>query len=160
MKWLEDETNGAIIHSFGGPMPVTRLLALSALLIACAGFAFAQAPESADLVVFRGIASMSVSDVPSVDQPAATSDSQNSIVATNQSADSLAQISNDRWRSHSISTFNRVDSDRTCLLIRSYLVVRDSPHSDSTHRDGYTTCVPAARFRMYTTVGTAHGDTP
>jgi hypothetical protein len=136
-------------------MPVTRLLALSLLMMACAGFAFAQSqPSDSDpnLIVFQGAASMNVSDVPSVDQPTPTSDSQNSIVASNQSADPLALISNDRWHSHSISTFNGADSDRTCLLIRSYLVIRDSPYSDSTHRDGYTTCVPAARFRMYTTV--------
>jgi len=51
------------------------------------------------------------------------------------------------------------DADRTwelgdvnCLAIRSYRVVRDSPHSDSTHPDGYTTCVPAARFHYYTAV--------
>ncbi len=43
--------------------------------------------------------------------------------------------------------------DATCYLIRSYLVVRDSPHSDVTHRDGSTTCVPAARVRMYSTTG-------
>ncbi len=44
----------------------------------------------------------------------------------------------------------------TCYLIRSYLVVRDSPHSDVTHRDGSTTCVPAARVRMYSTVDEGH----
>ncbi len=43
-------------------------------------------------------------------------------------------------------------SDATCFSIRSYLVVRDSPDSDTTHRDGSTTCVPTARFRMYSTV--------
>ena len=41
-------------------------------------------------------------------------------------------------------------SDTTCFFIRSYLMVRDDPHSDSTHRDGSTTCVPSARFRVYT----------
>jgi hypothetical protein len=41
--------------------------------------------------------------------------------------------------------------DATCYAIRSYLVVRDSPHSDVTQRDGSTTCVPAARVRMYST---------
>jgi hypothetical protein len=43
-------------------------------------------------------------------------------------------------------------ADATCYAIRSYLVVRDSPDSDSTHRDGSTTCVPAARFRVHTAV--------
>jgi hypothetical protein len=43
-----------------------------------------------------------------------------------------------------------LQSDTTCFFIRSYLMVRDDPHSDSTHRDGSTTCVPSARFRVYT----------
>jgi hypothetical protein len=43
-----------------------------------------------------------------------------------------------------------IRSDTTCFFIRSYLMVRDDPHSDSTHRDGSTTCVPSARFRVYT----------
>jgi hypothetical protein len=42
-----------------------------------------------------------------------------------------------------------------CFSIRSYVVVRDSPNSDATHSDGYTTCVPSARFRVYSAV--AHG---
>ena len=44
-----------------------------------------------------------------------------------------------------------LQADATCFAIRSYRVVRDDPHSDSIHRDGYTSCVPAARFRVYTT---------
>jgi len=43
-------------------------------------------------------------------------------------------------------------ADPTCYAIHSYLVVRDSPDSDTTHRDGSTTCVPAARFRVHTAV--------
>jgi len=42
--------------------------------------------------------------------------------------------------------------DFACYAIRSYRMVRDNPNSDSTHRDGYTTCVPAARFHYYTAV--------
>lgn len=41
-------------------------------------------------------------------------------------------------------------ADVTCLAIRSYLVKRDSKDSDSVHPAGYTTCVPAARFRLKT----------
>jgi hypothetical protein len=133
-------------------MPVTRLLALSVLVIAFAGFAFAQSQENADLVVFQGIASMSTPDVPSADQPASTSDTQNGITASNRGDDSLAQISSDRRYSRSIDVLTNGDSDRTCLFIRAYRIIRDSQDSDLTHRDGYTTCVPAARFRMYTTV--------
>lgn len=39
-----------------------------------------------------------------------------------------------------------------CYAIRSYVVVRDTLHSDSTHAGGYSTCVAAARIRMYSTV--------
>jgi hypothetical protein len=40
-------------------------------------------------------------------------------------------------------------ADATCYSISSYLVVRDSPDSDTTHRDGSTNCVPAAKFRLH-----------
>jgi hypothetical protein len=46
----------------------------------------------------------------------------------------------------------RHDSDVACYKIADYIVVRDYPNSDSTHLAGYTTCVPAERFRVYTTV--------
>lgn len=42
--------------------------------------------------------------------------------------------------------------DSYCLKIRSYVVARDSKNSDSVHPVGYTTCVPASRFRLKTTV--------
>jgi hypothetical protein len=134
-------------------MPVTRPLALSVLVIACAGFAFAQSQESADLVVFQGAASMNFLDAPSVDQSVAAADTQaDDSSQKEQHQVPLPLILSDHPNSRSIDVLTRADSDRTCLLIRSYRVVRDSPHSDSTHRDGYTTCVQAARFRMYTTV--------
>ena len=42
-------------------------------------------------------------------------------------------------------------SDSYCLKIRSYVVARDSENSDAVHPVGYTTCVPANRFRLRTT---------
>jgi hypothetical protein len=42
--------------------------------------------------------------------------------------------------------------DTLCYAIRSYVVARDSKHSDSVHRVGYTTCVPASRYRLRTTM--------
>jgi hypothetical protein len=36
----------------------------------------------------------------------------------------------------------------TCYSIRSYRVVRDDPQSDSTRAAGYSTCLPATRFRI------------
>jgi len=40
-----------------------------------------------------------------------------------------------------------------CYSIRSYVVARDSKHSDSVHPAGYTTCVPATRYRLKTADG-------
>ena len=40
--------------------------------------------------------------------------------------------------------------DTLCYSIRSYVVKRDSKHSDSVHPAGYSTCVPAARYRLKT----------
>jgi len=39
-------------------------------------------------------------------------------------------------------------ADNTCFAIRSYVVARDSKSSDSTHPVGYTSCVPAAKYRI------------
>jgi hypothetical protein len=38
-------------------------------------------------------------------------------------------------------------TDNVCLKMRTYKVAPDSPHSDSTHPVGYSTCQPAARFQ-------------
>jgi hypothetical protein len=43
-------------------------------------------------------------------------------------------------------------TDLDCLAIRSYLVARDSPDSDSTHLVGYTTCVPSRKIRLKSTL--------
>lgn len=45
-----------------------------------------------------------------------------------------------------------LDTDATCFTIRSYVVARDSKDSDSTHITGYSTCQPASRYRVRTTV--------
>ena len=50
-----------------------------------------------------------------------------------------------------------VTSDRTlvddavCYTIRSYVVARDSKHSDAVHPAGYSTCQPASKYRLRTT---------
>jgi len=43
--------------------------------------------------------------------------------------------------------------DHYCLKIRSYLMARDSKYSDSTHLVGYSTCLPASKYRLRTAVG-------
>jgi len=43
-------------------------------------------------------------------------------------------------------------ADHYCLKIRSYLMARDSRSSDSTHLVGYSTCLPASRYRLRTAV--------
>lgn len=41
--------------------------------------------------------------------------------------------------------------DTVCYKIRSYVVARDSKHSDSVHPVGYSTCHPATKYRLRTT---------
>jgi hypothetical protein len=45
-------------------------------------------------------------------------------------------------------------ADNSCFAIRSYLMARDSKHSDSTHLAGYTTCVPSRKYQLRKVVGT------
>jgi hypothetical protein len=47
-------------------------------------------------------------------------------------------------------------ADTLCYSIRSYVVKRDSKHSDSVHPAGYSTCVPAARYRLKTADAVGH----
>ena len=41
--------------------------------------------------------------------------------------------------------------ETSCYKIRSYVVARDTKHSDSTHPVSYSTCQPAARYQLRTT---------
>lgn len=45
----------------------------------------------------------------------------------------------------------QLGAETTCYKIRSYVVARDSKHSDSTHPVSYSTCQPAARYQLRTT---------
>lgn len=45
-----------------------------------------------------------------------------------------------------------LQDDSLCYAIRSYVVARDNKDSDSVHPVGYTTCVPASRYQLRTTV--------
>jgi hypothetical protein len=141
-------------------MPVSRLLALVMLIVLCAGFALAQAQKnnSSNLLVFQRAASMNRPNS-SIDQLQVDPESQ---LVSNQPStgdSSLLAKAADEWRGsrHSVSSYGTPsfplgsESDKTCYFIRDYVVIRDSPHSDSTHRDGSFTCVPGSRFRVYTT---------
>ncbi|MGC1371727.1 MAG: hypothetical protein WA824_06275 [Candidatus Sulfotelmatobacter sp.] len=132
-------------------MPVPRLLALVMLVVLCTGLAMGQSQQNdaSTLVVFQGVASMDV--VGAAQQPSA-----GTIAAEKQIAGDNALLTNaaDQFgRSHNEPGISLgPDTDRTCYFIRGYVVVRDSPHSDSVHRDGSFTCVPGTRFHVYTTV--------
>jgi hypothetical protein len=45
-----------------------------------------------------------------------------------------------------------IATDSSCYAIRSYVVARDSKNSDSTHPVAYSTCQPASRYRLRTTL--------
>jgi hypothetical protein len=135
-------------------MPVARLLALVMLFALNAGLALAQSQnnDASKLVVFQGAASMNAAESSVVDTLQAGRDS--AVTAKQAAGDrTLLASASDEYRHFQTEQGASLgpDTDRTCLYIRDYVVVRDSPHSDSVHRDGYTTCVPAARFRLYTT---------
>jgi hypothetical protein len=50
-----------------------------------------------------------------------------------------------------VSSDKRPIDDTVCYTIRSYVVARDSKHSDSVHPAGYSTCQPAGKYRLRTT---------
>ena len=113
-------------------MPLTRLLAVVMLVSFGAGQLLAQSQQNK---ISRAVESQ------------ATEPTKASKDAGLEQSDLSSQI-----RLHKSTTELQAPFDATCYAIRSYLVIRDSPHSDTTHRDGSTTCVPAARIRMYSTV--------
>ncbi|MGA9544030.1 MAG: hypothetical protein WBQ85_10695 [Candidatus Sulfotelmatobacter sp.] len=137
-------------------MSFTHLLALVMLLAFGGGVASAQTSQNdaPNVVAFWGAASANSVDNSGQHQFVISPDpritpSQSSVVVN-----PLDRIDVDEYRpahSHSFDLLPGPDSGKTCFYIRNYLVIRDSPHSDSTHRDGSSTCVPAARFRVYTT---------
>ena len=110
-------------------MPHTRLIALVMLVSFCVGQALAQSHLNGQ-------------DGPKDDPTKEQSSSRQ---------DSMKLLGAEQNRARVVRGME-LPSDATCYSIRSYLVVRDDPQSDSTHRDGYSVCVPEARVRMYTTV--------
>jgi len=144
-------------------MRLTRLLLVMMLVSFCAGQAFAQsqANNGSSLVASQDDRSNNLSDgagadqfilnlLPQFDFDGQSSPKEDPAKEQGESGTDLMKLLAGQNLSHVRSL--QFQSDATCYSIRSYLVVRDSPHSDTTHRDGYTTCVPAARFRVYSAV--------
>jgi hypothetical protein len=52
---------------------------------------------------------------------------------------------------HLVSSDTQLVADSLCYTIRSYVVARDSKHSDAVHPAGYSTCQPASKYRLRTT---------
>ena len=50
-----------------------------------------------------------------------------------------------------VTSDKRPIDDTICYKIRSYVVARDSKHSDAVHPVGYSTCQPASKYRLRTT---------
>ena len=148
-------------------MPLTRLLAVVMLVAWCPGRLCAQSLGNDNSGVAPSQATASnvssrnpVADLFQLDPSLQAWFTTQSSVETNavrgNHVDQYAQPQSQdspriRERVNRFTTEMQPPFDATCYAIRSYLVVRDSPHSDVTHRDGSTTCVPAARVRMYST---------
>lgn len=54
-----------------------------------------------------------------------------------------------------VTSDKRPIDDTVCYKIRSYVVARDRKDSDSVHPIGYSTCQPAAKYRLRVTQMTA-----
>ncbi len=121
-------------------MSAFRLLAVAILILLCAGVGLAQAGNSAASSAARN--EFRISSYPQFDFISQDSREDDSPVVRHPDLRTgLAE--HEAFR-------DLVDSQLpTCYAIRSYRVVRDDPQSDSTHRDGSTTCVAASRFKMY-----------
>jgi hypothetical protein len=52
----------------------------------------------------------------------------------------------------------QAETDSNCFSIRSYLMARDSPDSDSTHLVGYSTCVPSGKSHLKSTLEDQHSE--
>lgn len=52
---------------------------------------------------------------------------------------------------HLVDSDRQLIDDTLCFTMRSYVVARDSKDSDSVHPTGYSTCLPASRYRLRTT---------
>jgi hypothetical protein len=130
-------------------MPCKRLLFVAMMVLLCAGLAFAQAPQnrSPEADQFR------LSPNPKVEFSLQNNDENDPTVLVHIDPHvywgEKKKSDSEMFR---FPTGMESPADATCYAIRSYLVVRDSPDSDTTHRDGSTTCVPAARFRVHTAV--------
>jgi hypothetical protein len=47
-----------------------------------------------------------------------------------------------------------IQDENVCLMLRTYIVVREYRNSDVTRRDGEVTCQPAWKFQTRSAVGT------
>jgi hypothetical protein len=135
-------------------MTLARLLA--AALVICSSPAFAQdqqVPKGANWVFpFSFDAASTPSEPWRIIPNRADSDhGQDLLNPMRRDQYHFDQIKGDpRLRHFKLESLDR-DADTTCYAIRSYVVVRDSNDSDSTHPAGYSTCQPAARYRLKTT---------
>ena len=131
-------------------MSCKRLLLVAMMVLLCAGLAFAQAPQNKN----SGADQFRLSPNPQTEFSLRNNSVNDPTILVH--VDPHVYLGGGKKQSDSSALRFPIGlespADATCYAIRSYLVVRDSPDSDSTHRDGSTTCVPAARFRVHTAI--------
>jgi hypothetical protein len=128
-------------------MSCKRLLLVAMMVLLCAGLALAQTPQNDNPDQFR------LSPYPQTAFSLQDNSENNPTVLVH--IDPHVYWGGKKQSDSGVLRFPNgmeLPAEATCYAIRSYLVVRDSPDSDTTHRDGSTTCVPAARFRVHTAV--------
>jgi hypothetical protein len=135
-------------------MSPTRFVAVAILSVA--GCVFAQTPTSAippaaGATDNTAVDQLQIGPYFQLDFDQLTRQPDDQVIAESQSRSELQKPLDTERNGARFVPGTQLQNDATCFAIRSYRVVRDDRRSDSTHRDGYTTCVPAARFRVYTT---------
>ena len=126
-------------------MPFGRLL-LTALFL-CSLPAFSQ-----DQALISGKISSNAQQSPDLrTPPAATPSEPWKIIPQSDKDKDLIVITPEMDRKGIVvSPEGPLAADTTCYAIRSYVVKRDSKDSDSVHPVGYSTCLPATRYRLKT----------
>jgi hypothetical protein len=141
-------------------MPLARVLILATMVSSCAAVAQSQQSKPSENPQLADSGSIALADTLADSfriSPYPQSDLGTQLVAVNNQPDRIApdrialdQYNPDQPRVSDLPPYR--ESDAACLRIRSFRVARDNPHSDSTHFESYSDCIPTARFQVYTTV--------
>jgi hypothetical protein len=130
-------------------MPI-RLLTAVILFALCASQALAQSQKESSKPV--SVPSANFLDN-SGDEPFTLDFRSGDDAVTRSAVADEQQLPTDgSWTKQGESAISIPGRDKSCYSIRSYVVKRDGPQTDSTHPVSYSTCVPARNLQQFMTV--------